>query len=192
MVKKEKKFNDLLYYLVSSFKENGVVETKLMKLLYFTEANYYKNNKKIITGVDYFKNIYGPTPDIKVLNKAKRSLNKFLVVKEKKYNGRKITVYEVVNKDYSYNSLTEKEMEEAKKVIELYSKLPSDQLSKISHSDPPYLASDNRIDFAYVNYRKESEESCELPFTAEERENFNKDASEDGFIKLFDYARKRP
>lgn len=192
MINKEKKFNDLLFYIVAAFKEKGVVETKLMKLLYFTEANYYKSNKKTVTGVAYFKNIYGPTPDVKVLDEAKRSLGKFLVVRKKKYNEREITVYEVVNKNYSYNFLTEKEMEEANRVIELYSRLPSDQLSKISHLDPPYLASDGRIDFSYVNYRRESEENCELPFTAEERENFNKDVSEDGFKKLFDYAGKKP
>lgn len=190
MMKKIKKFSDLLFYLVANFEEEGVVETKLMKLLYFAEANYYKNNRETITGVDYFKNIYGPTPDIKVLNKTKKELKNFLSVKRKPYNEKYITVYKITNKDYSYNSLTEKEMEEAGKTFELYNRLPSGQLSKISHLDPPYLAAEKKIDFRYVSYRKDSEEDYEPAFSLKEGEKFKKDLSRESLGKLFDYAKK--
>jgi uncharacterized phage-associated protein len=187
----EKKFNDLLFYLVSAFRDSGVVETKLMKLLYFTEANYYKSNNERLTRVNYFKNHYGPTPDFTVLRRAKKNLKKFLSIEVKDFNDRKITVYKVKDKNYSY-SLMEKEMEEANKVFRIYSVLPSQQLSEISHLDPPFLAADEKIDFNYVNYRKEIEENFEPPFSMEERKSFDKDVSEDGFMKLFEYAKGRP
>ena len=42
-----KKFKDLLFFLTAKFGSDGVVETKLMKLLYFAEANFYKKIKKL-------------------------------------------------------------------------------------------------------------------------------------------------
>lgn len=191
--KELKKFCDLLLYIISKFEIQGVVETKLMKLLYFAEANYYVKNGEIISGVDYFKNFFGPTPDVKILKRAEEKLSKFLSIEKKRYKGKNIRIYKIKNDDYSYSSLTEKEMKEIDLMLELYSDLPSEDLSKISHLDPPYLAVEprERIDFSYTAYRK-SEEDFEEPLSPEDQKkcaaSLFKD--EDNIAKLFDYAKQ--
>ncbi len=187
--KKIKKFNDLIFYLVAKFGDRGVVETKLMKLLYFSEANYYERRNRTISDIAYFKNNYGPTPDFKVLQEALKSLKNFIEVEEKIFNKRKIKIFKVVNKDYSYSSLEEGERQEIDNTFDLYGDLPSNQLSKLSHLDPPFLASDREILFRYVRHRKE-EEDQERAFSSEEAKKFKEDLGSENLERLFNYAKQ--
>ncbi len=187
--KKIRKFNDLIFYLVAKFGDRGVVETKLMKLLYFSEANYYERRNRTISGIAYFKNNYGPTPDFKVLQETLSSLKDFIKVEKKTFNKRKIKIFRVINKDYSYGNLEEDERQEIDKTFDLYGDLPSDQLSKLSHLDPPFLASDKEILFRYVRHRKE-EENQEEAFSLEESEKFKEDLKSENLERLFNYAKQ--
>lgn len=185
-----KKFKELLLFIVSKFGDEGVIETKLMKLLYFVEAEYYRSQRRTITDVSYFRNTFGPTPDMRVLNRAYRELGKMLHIERGKSTGKAFTVFKVARKDFSYNLLTEQEMEVVSKTIDLYGKLPSARLVVLSHFDPPYLAAKPKreIDFKFTLYRRETEQDFEEPISKEEQESVAKDISVDALSSFFDHV----
>ena len=186
--KKNKKFNDLVFYLIAKFGDGGVVETKLMKLLYFSEAHYYEKKNRTISNISYFKNNYGPTPDFKILQETLELLKDFIKVEKKTINGRKIKIFKVVNKNYVCSGLEEGERQEVDRMFDLYGDLPFNQLSKLSHLDPPFLASENKILFRYVKHRREEDQ--EEVFSLEEQEKFKKDLKSENLEKLFKYAKQ--
>jgi len=191
MKKSPKKFSELLLYIVAKFKEEKVAETKLMKLLYFTEANFYRINKKTITNIDFYKNHFGPTPDFKIFKKAVELLGPYLKREEKSIENGKIVLYSIKNTNYKYQNLTGEEMNEADKVFDMYSRLSSEELSRIAHFDPPYLAAKemkDRIKFNFVIYRKDREEDKEISFSDEEQKEFANQIPKDVIEKLLDYA----
>ncbi len=110
-------------------------------------------------------------------------------MEKKTFNKRKIKIFRVINKDYSYGNLEEDERQEIDKTFDLYGDLPSDQLSKLSHLDPPFLASDKEILFRYVRHRKE-EENQEEAFSLEESEKFKEDLKSENLERLFNYAKQ--
>lgn len=48
--------------MVIFFTYHGVLKTKLMKLLWYTDFLMYKKYKKSISGISYLKYKYGPVP----------------------------------------------------------------------------------------------------------------------------------
>jgi len=190
MVKNERKFKELVLYLVSKFGERGVVETKLMKLLYFAEAEYFKAQKRTITGIDYFRNNFGPTPDARVLSRIYSNLGTLIQREKKVANKKAFTVFRVAKKDFTYKNLTEREKETIEKTLKLYGSLPTGRLITLSHFDPPYLAAQEkkRIDFKFVFYRKDSEQDFEEGASADEQKAIAGDISEDNLTRFFDYV----
>ena len=102
-------FKELLIYIVKNFNDNETLtETKLWKLLYFCDADFFEKNKKTITGVDYYKNIYGATPDKKIIDKVLPRIKEYVKIEKiKKPDGKTITLYKP-NKDYDYKFLSAK------------------------------------------------------------------------------------
>lgn len=52
-----------LYNLILFFCKDGVLKTKLNKLLFYTDFKHYKDNSSSITGIRYQKFSYGPVPE---------------------------------------------------------------------------------------------------------------------------------
>jgi len=55
-----KKFKQMIVYILSKFKMNGLTKTKLAKLLYLSDFSYYYNSFKSISNVHYKCKDYGP------------------------------------------------------------------------------------------------------------------------------------
>ena len=55
-----KKFKQMLIYILSKFNSHGLPKTKLAKLLYLSDFNYYYNHFESISNVHYKCNDYGP------------------------------------------------------------------------------------------------------------------------------------
>lgn len=181
------KFKELLVYIVTNFNINRTLtETKLWKLLYFCEADFFEKSKKTITGVDYYKNKFGATPDKKIIDQAHLQLKGFIKRKKiKKKDGRTITVYESL-KEYPYKYLSAQEVEEARKTCEKYYRLSVSAICVLAHKDPPYLGAKVRekVDFNFVVYREEETE----PFPPK-KEVYKDTISDEAGRRLLAYAK---
>lgn len=161
-----RKFAELLVYVVGNFHNNTLAETKLWKLLYFCEADFFEKNQRTITGVDYYKNKYGATPDKKVIDRILSKINKkYITIEEiKKSDGRKIKIFKPVEGvNFKYNALSADEIAGAQKTCQQYYNLPVNNIIVLAHEDPPYLGAKpkEKIDFNFVNYRETESEILE-------------------------------
>ncbi|KUK50060.1 MAG: hypothetical protein XD75_0075 [Parcubacteria bacterium 33_209] len=154
------KFKELLIYIVKNFNDNETLtETKLWKLLYFCDADFFEKHRETITGIDYYKNNYGATPDKKIIDKATLQIKDYVKIKKiKKPDGKTIKVYKPQN-DYKYQVLSANEIEEARSTCEKYYRLSVRDISVLAHKDPPYLGAKmkERIDFNFVDYREDKD-----------------------------------
>lgn len=153
------KFKDLLVYAVSNTDDkDGVYETKLWKLLYFCDADFYEKYDNTITEVDYIKNHFGPTPEIKIIKAVLAEL-KGVIIKKKVKNrlGKDSYVYIRGDVEYKFEALSGEELEDARQTLEKYQRLSAGDIMKLSHTDPPFLAacSQDTIEFRHVNYRQD-------------------------------------
>lgn len=194
MVKKEKKnseeiekFKQLLTYVVNFCTTNNInlVETKLWKILYFCESDYFEKHWGKITKVNYYKNIYGSTPDKKIINAAIGELKEHLLIEKiEKPDGKKITTFKT-KKEYPCENLSGQEVEEIRKACEKYSRLGTSELTLLAHKDPPYLIAkkQDKINFDFVRYR---EDETEEPVV--EKTNYEGEISDEAIRRLLDYA----
>lgn len=154
------KFKELLIYIVKNFNDNETLtETKLWKLLYFCDADFFEKHKKTITGIDYYKNIYGATPDKKVIDKVLPKIKEYVKIEKlKKPDGRTIRLYKP-HKDYHYKFLSANEIVETRETCEKYYRLPVSSVTALAHKDPPYLGAKmkEKVDFNFVNYREDED-----------------------------------
>lgn len=185
-----RRFAELLVYILSQL--NGPVnETKVLKLLYFADAEYYARNGSTISGnVTYYKNHFGPTPNYNILKNIYDSLSDYLSRDEKQNDGYKSVLIELQNKDFTYKSLSAAEIAVIDETLAKYSKLSLSEVVKLAHFDPPYLASTKhkKVDFSYVRFRK-SDEDYESHLDEDVQNEIATDISIDSRKKLKAYAR---
>ncbi len=187
-----RKFAELLVYMLSQF-EGSVNETKVLKLLYFADANSYEKLGKTISGnVTYYKNHFGPTPNYKILMNLYEALGDYLVRDEQQLEEYKSCLVKLQNRDYTFKSLTAEDIEIIDDTVAKYGKLSLPEVVKLSHFDPPYLASQKKkkIDFSYVRFRK-SDEDYEAHLEQVEADAIARDITPEGRRKLKEYAGAR-
>lgn len=161
--KRVEKFKELLIFIVNQYDNNDLSETKLWKLMYFCEADYFEKNRVTITGVNYYKNHFGPTPDKIVINealeRAKGYINIIVITNEDR---KKKKMYSPLAEP-NYNHLTANEIKEARESCEKYFRLSSTDIVILAHKDAPFLGSDisSKIDFSLVDYRDNNEDDLE-------------------------------
>ena len=163
--KQIEKFKELLIFIVNQFSNNNLPETKLWKLMYFCEADYFEKNRETITGVNYYKNIYGPTPDKTIINEALERAKAYITLTIiQGADGKSRKIYKpVAELNYNYSSLTANEITVATESCEKYFRLSVNDIVFLSHKDTPFLGSDlaKKIDFDLVDYRDKEEDSLE-------------------------------
>ena len=107
---KIEKFKELLLFIVKNFSDKTLTETKLWKLLYFCDADFFDKYGKTITGVDYFKNDFGATPDMKIIDKTLPLVDDFVRIEKKsRTDGKIMRIYKFIDpeKEIDYKVLTE-------------------------------------------------------------------------------------
>lgn len=184
-----RKFTELLVYVLSQLDEE-VNETKLLKLLYFADANSYERLGRTISGnVTYYKNHFGPTPNANILMNLYKGLNNYLTRDEKKHDDYKSCRIKLNNRDFKFRTLSAEEIDIIDDTLARYGRLSVPEVVKLSHFDPPFLAGEKKkkIDFSYVRFRK-SDEDYESHLDSQQREKIANDISVEGRRKLKQYA----
>lgn len=186
-----RRFAELLVYTLSKFE--SVNETKFLKLLYFADAKKYEKTQKTISeNVTYWKNLYGPTPHAKVLMNIYDELGGFIKREEKHNNGNKSCILKLQSTDFRFKNLTTEDFDLIDETFNQYGMLTVMEIVKLSHLDPPYLASEkkNKIDFKYVVHRRNDESEYHLP--EQLRQHIASEISESAMQRLKSYAEARP
>lgn len=163
MIQNGKKLKELILYIFNNYNNSNLTETKLQKLLYYCDFNYYQKYGQPITGFSYSKNTHGPT--IKVLPKILQELEKEGYIKRLK----KQNYYGAPQTNFVALKMIEPSFNDSEKLIidnvnGSYSGLNSREISTLSHKDPPYIVTEDQkeIDYDSVVYRSygEVDEKC--------------------------------
>jgi len=141
-----KKLCSIIYFLIKKSKFLG--KTKLIKLLYLADYEFYKNYNREISGTTvYIKWDYGPySPDIEECLFDMAGLQ---IIKIKKRTSLKMRDYYSFNllgsHDYEKN-LDSNELEFMEFILSKYDHLEIEDLKRIAYKTPPMLYAQNKGD----------------------------------------------
>ena len=154
----------LLYVLNKVGARPNIGQTALYKLLYFIDFDYYEKKGESITGLSYMKNQFGPTPkrtfkDVVGQMKKDQELKE---IKVKYFGMEQVRYLPVINP--CFNHLSVDEVKHIDGVLERLGDKSAKELSTLSHSDMPWLATKNKevIDYQLAMYRTAGM-SAEIP-----------------------------
>jgi uncharacterized phage-associated protein len=146
----------LLYILAEVGAKPNVGQTVLYKLLYFADFDYYELYEEQLMGLQYIKNIYGPTPLGFEEIVAEMEKNGALVKIKAKYHGMDQTKYlPIFSPDLG--SLSAREIKHVDHTLQRFSDKSAKELSDFSHKDIPWIAAKPECELKYnaVFYRNE-------------------------------------
>ncbi len=162
---KKDALKELIWYICQNY-SHQLFETKLWKLVFFCDTDYYQKYSSLLTAVPYIKNKRGPTPSYSLAKKAIDELVKdgYIVKTEN-------STY-VALKEYPLKQLDNQKVDAISNTCEKYYKLSSNEICTLAHRDPVYLATENLnelLDFSFVAYRDDGapdgEEDEDIPST---------------------------
>lgn len=152
---KKEQIKELIWYIAANH-PRMLKETKLWKLCFFSEADYFEKFNERLTKVPYIKNTYGPTPSNVVVRKAVEELiaEKLLTVKDGNYIGMG---------EMEFKFLDAKKIQSIENTCLRYSELNVNQIVHLAHQDPVYLMAEYHklVNFEDSQYRSNEEDVIE-------------------------------
>ncbi len=149
------KFNLLkLYNAILFFAREGVVKTKLNKLLFYADFKHFKEYTVSITGVQYIHLIYGPVPDnYEMYYASLLSRNSLQIIEEIYPNG---YIGEIIkaNKAPDLGIFSTSEIRILASVTEDFKGYTARQIKERSHKEEGYQ---NTIDRQMISYKYASQ-----------------------------------
>ena len=170
MKQNKAKLEALILYILSKYNNSKLTETKLQKLLYFSDFGHYQENGDSITGYKYRKNIFGPTiMDLPAILKELEDKGYIKTIIEPNYYGTPQKRFCITKIEDNL----EKKFESSELLIidrenQNYINLAPREISNISHADFPYKATKSLgdvIDYDLVRYREDPEDNLEIEDT---------------------------
>jgi hypothetical protein len=152
---KKDKLKELIWITISKSGGDKIYISKLWKLLFYIESNFYLSYKEEITGVKYIKNFYGPTPDYKMAKEAIEELTSGGYIQNVLPKESGNCAYRII-KDYPVEILNNKQIESIQNTCEKFRLLNAKEISILSHNDPVYLMAEkinSVLDFKDTKYR---------------------------------------
>jgi len=149
------KFKEVLLYLLNKIASKpNIGETVLYKILYFIDFDFYEKYEEQLIGATYKKNRYGPTPleFKKIIEKMTK--DKEIMKVQSSYFQYPQTKYLPLRKA-DLSKLKANEIEVINDVVNKLSDMNAAQISEYSHSDVPWLTTENNgvIEYESVFYR---------------------------------------
>lgn len=149
------KFKEVLLHILNKVgSKPNIGETVIYKLLYFIDFDFYEKYEEQLIGATYMKNQYGPTP-IEFAKIVEQMIKKGEIEKVKSdYFNYPQTKYLPRNKP-DLTKFKASEIELIDDVLNRLSEMNSSQISAYSHSDVPWLTTDDGevIEYESVFYR---------------------------------------
>ena len=151
MINSNKKLKEMIWYICVNYPYQ-LYQTKIWKLLFFSEANYHQRYSKLISGIRYFKNIHGSIPDTKKGLNVLEDLQKEKIVHKTDSN-----TFRAI-REFEQKYISDEEIDIIKQTCDKYGRLNLKELSCLSHQDELYLMTEKMndvIDFSNSVYRIE-------------------------------------
>jgi hypothetical protein len=150
------KLKQVLYYLI--YKIGGkpnIGKTVLFKILYYSDFDYYEKYKTFLIGEQYQKIAFGPAPVHfnKIISILKEE-GKVVPIRSK-YFERDQDKFIATSQEPELSRLSGNELEFINSEIKRYESFNATEMSCLSHSDMPYIATkmNELIDYRLVFYR---------------------------------------
>lgn len=133
-----KKFKEVLLYILGKVgAKPNIGETALYKLLYFIDFDFYEKFEEQLTGAQYIKNHYGPTPiefekiveEMEQKGEIERVKSRYFQYDQKKYLPRR---------ESDLSKLSAQEIKHIDEVLARLSDKNANELTEYSHSDVPW------------------------------------------------------
>jgi transcriptional regulator with XRE-family HTH domain len=146
----------LLYVLEKVGAKPNVGETVLYKLLYFIDFDYYEKTGHSVTGLNYVRNHFGPTPvarDFRAVIEGMKK-NEELEIAETEYFRNTQKKY-LPRKSVKLEKLSASELQHIDETLARLSDKTANELTELSHYDTPWLAAKQgeKINYRGVFYR---------------------------------------
>lgn len=158
---KKNKLKNLIVYILAEYNNSNLTETKLQKLLYFCDFGCYEISGQSITGFKYKKNHYGPTINnlAKYLKELKDEGYIEIIEGKTPYGSPKKTFAVKRSLGNFREIFSDLELKTIDDINNAYAGLKPKEISDLSHTDFPYLATNDseEIDYNLVNYREDEE-----------------------------------
>ena len=145
-----KKYKEAIVYLCNELGGEIKGKKKLAKLLYFLDFDNFEKYHKSITGDVYHRLPMGPVPAAMTeMTESLKKARRLEVKQETEKEGFNPTeIYRCKGKaDLSVFSKDELAM--LKRTVSTYGKLNGKQLEDLSHAEAPFIATEERGEFAY-------------------------------------------
>jgi uncharacterized phage-associated protein len=132
------KFKDVVHFVVSYINatdgRDALGNTKLHKVLYYSDVLHFLDKGKPLTGADYQRQRFGPTA--RHLSSALRELEqeKRISVSHRNYYGYKKCEYDAL-KEFGSNRLSTEEIDLVKHMVDFVCKHTAHEISEFSHDD---------------------------------------------------------
>lgn len=143
---KEKIFNIILF-----FAHEGILKTKLLKEMFYTDFVNFKNTCKSITGLGYYKYTYGPVPDNfeNILNEC---INNNILDVSIKYNNNYESIVYTSKIEFNSSLFSSEELDIMNKIKEKFINFGSKDIADYSHKEKAYLENNlsDKISYDYA------------------------------------------
>ncbi|MCW8935168.1 MAG: DUF4065 domain-containing protein [Gammaproteobacteria bacterium] len=140
-------FNAILY-----LSKDGILKTKLNKLLFYADFKHFKEYSNSITGVRYVHLPYGPVPD-NYGYYSEKLVNENLLVTEEVFFGDYSGIKYVSNVSADFSVFSDSEIKVLAMVKEYFEDFSSSRIKDFSHDEKAYReTSDNqKISYAHAS-----------------------------------------
>ena len=149
---KKEELKELIWYIAANHPKR-LMQTKLWKLCFFSEADFFERFDERLTKTTYIKNNYGPTPDWKLAKQALEELIKegSLVLVDDEY---------IRAGEKNLKHLDAKKQQSIDNTCSKYAELNVNEIVHLSHQDPAYVMGEHNrpIKFENVHYRSDEED----------------------------------
>lgn len=152
-ISKKDKLKEIIWFISKYYNQN-LYETKLWKLVFFVEADYFQKYREKISGVSFIKNKRGPTPSY---SKAKKALEELM---DNNYLLKNSDNTYYAKNEFELKYLDAQKIDAIKSTCEKYYRLTTKELCLLTHKDPVYLSAEKYnsiLDFNFVDYREDED-----------------------------------
>ena len=153
------KFKKVVAYIITkSGHLDKFGKTVLYKLLYFVDFDYYEKYDKPLTGMTYFNNQFGPTPEVSTFQSILDDMvaANQITIYNGEFQGKKQQRY-LINADnrIDVDDLSLREIRHINDVLNRLEDKTATELSDLAHQDTPWLATEPRqpIEYGLSKYR---------------------------------------
>lgn len=156
-----RKYKSVILFFANKIRNDTLGKVKMMKLLYFSDFDFYEKNGVSITGDKYVRLPLGPVPEMgeEILNEMEsEGLVKIERIKMPNLSNDKHLIVPI--KPISVENISPDELEMLETIAQKWEKFSGREMTNASHGEAPWIATSPScvIDYNLAYYRNKYNE----------------------------------